>query len=142
MDARVTFKTLLLVYKILKGLSSQDFGLRYKGFNGRPDDYLILQTPVFKTAYGKRVLAYHGSRLWNALPTNVRAEDDVEKFKKSIKTLLAGTLGAVAVYWSQLESLEFPWISTVGEVLSAISIFLIGLWARDNNKSSEDIGLK
>jgi hypothetical protein len=61
---------------------------------------------------------------------------------KSIKTLLAGTLGAIAVYWSQLESPEFPWISTVGEVLSAISIFLIGLWARDNNKSSEDIGLK
>ena len=87
-DARVTFKILLLVYKILKGLCSQDFGLQYKGFNGRPDDYLILQTPVFKTAYGKRVFAYHGTRLWNALPTNVRAEDDVEKFKKSIKTLL------------------------------------------------------
>ena len=87
-EARVTFKVLLLVYKIIKGLCSQDFGLQYKGFNGRPDDYLILQTPIFKTVYGKRVFAYHGSRLWNALPMNVRAEDDVEKFKTSIKTLL------------------------------------------------------
>ena len=69
-------------------LCLQDFGLQYKGFNGRPDDYLILRTPVFKTAYGKRVFAYLGTRLWDALPTNLRAEDDVEKFKKSIKTLL------------------------------------------------------
>ena len=87
-DARITYKVLLLVYKILNGLCPQNFELQYKGFNGRPDDYLLLQTPTFKTMYGKRVFAYHGSRLWNALPVNIRAEDNFETFKKSVKTIL------------------------------------------------------
>ena len=87
-DARVTFKVLLLVYKCLYGLCPQDLGLSYRGFNGRPDDFLLLQTPNFTTSYGKRIFAYHGSRLWNALPVNIRAENDIEKFKKCTKTLL------------------------------------------------------
>ena len=87
-DARVTFKILLLVYKILNGFCPHDFGLRYKGFNGRPNDFLLLQTPTFKTKYGNRVFAYHGSRLWNALPLKVRSEDNIDKFKKDVKTIL------------------------------------------------------
>ena len=87
-EARVTFKVLLIVYKVIYGLCLQEFELRYKGFNGRPDDFLLLQTPTFNTAYGKRVFAYHGSRLWNALPTNVRAEGNIEQFKRSVKTIL------------------------------------------------------
>ena len=70
------------------GLCPQDLGLLYRGFNGRPDDLLLLQTPNFKSSYGKRIFAYHGSRLWNALPVNIRAENDIEKFKKYIKTML------------------------------------------------------
>ena len=87
-DARVTFKTLLLVFKVLHGICSKNFELRYKGFNGRPSDYLLLETPTFKTMYGKRIFAYNGSSLWNALPVDVRAEESIEKFKKSIKTIL------------------------------------------------------
>ena len=87
-EARVTFKVLLLVYKILNGLCPQNMGLQYKGFNGRSEDFLLLQTPNFKTAYGKRVFAYHASRLWNALPMKVRAEENIEVFKKSVKTIL------------------------------------------------------
>ena len=87
-DARITFKILLLVYKILNGYVGQNFGLQYKRFNGRPDDFLMLETPNFKTMYGKRVFAYNGSRLWNALPVTVRAAEDVEKYKKMVKTLL------------------------------------------------------
>ena len=86
-DARITFKILLIVYKILHGNCS-DLGLQYKSFNGRPNDYLLLETPNFKTAYGKRIFAYNGSRLWNTLPVHVRAEEDIERFKKSIKTIL------------------------------------------------------
>ena len=48
----------------------------------------MLNTPTFKTAFGKRIFAYHGSRLWNALPVNIRAEDNIDAFKKSVKTLL------------------------------------------------------
>ena len=88
-DARVTFKLLLLVNnKILNGFCPQDFGLRYKGFNGRPDDFLLLQTPTFKTMYGNRVFAYHGSRLWNALPVIIRSEGNIDNFKKAVKTIL------------------------------------------------------
>ena len=87
-DARITFKTLLLVYKVLHGICSKNFDLQYKGFNGRPNDYLLLHTPTFKTVYGKRIFAYNGSRLWNALPVDVRAEESIEKFKRSIKTIL------------------------------------------------------
>ena len=78
----------MLVYKILNGYVGQNFGLQYKRFNGRPDDFLMLETPNFKTMYGKRVFAYNGSRLWNALPVTVRAAEDVEKYKKMVKTLL------------------------------------------------------
>ena len=87
-EARITFKILLLVFKILKGQCSQNPELMYKSLNGRPEDYLLLQTPNFKTAYGKRIFAYNGTRLWNALPVTVRSEEDVYKFKKTLKTLL------------------------------------------------------
>ena len=87
-EARITFKILLLVFKILKGQCSQNMGLCYKTFNGRDDDYLLLDTPIFKTAYGKRIFAYNGARLWNALPAAIRMEEDIEKYKKSVKTIL------------------------------------------------------
>ena len=87
-EARITFKVLLLVFKILKGQCSQNLELRYKSFNGRPEDYLLLETPNFKTAYGKRIFAYNGTRLWNALPVTVRSEEGVNEYKKKIKTML------------------------------------------------------
>ena len=87
-DSRVVFKLLLLVFKMLKGLSTQNLGLRYKSFNGRSDDFLLLYTPIFKTIYGTRIFEYNGSRLWNALPTNVRSIDNVNEFKKVVKTTL------------------------------------------------------
>ena len=52
------------------------------------EDVMTLETPNFRTAYGKRVFAYHASRLWNALPVVVRSEENVEKFKTMIKTIL------------------------------------------------------
>ena len=48
----------------------------------------MLETPNYNTAYGKRIFAYSGSRLWNALPLQVRIEEDTEKYKKHIKTIL------------------------------------------------------
>ena len=87
-ESRIVFKILLLTYKTLKGQCSKNLSLRYKGFNGRSEDFLLLETPVFKTAYGKRIFEYNASRLWNALPVSVRGEEDIEKFKKQIKTIL------------------------------------------------------
>ena len=87
-ESRIVFKILLLTYKTLKGQCSKNLSLTYKGFNGRSDDFLSLETPVFKTAYGKRIFEYNASRLRNALPVSIRGEEDTETFKKHIKTIL------------------------------------------------------
>ena len=46
-----------------------------------------LETPWCKTAIGERLIAYNGTRLWNALPLELRMTD-LENFKKKLKTLL------------------------------------------------------
>ena len=43
---------------------------------------------MYETVYGRRTFDYNGSRLWNALPVHVRAEEDVERFKKFVKRIL------------------------------------------------------
>ena len=85
-EARISFKILLLVFKVVRGMCNMT--LTYKNFNGRPNDYLMLKTPNFKTKYGKRTFEYNGSRLWNALPVNIRVVEDIDLFKKLVKTLL------------------------------------------------------
>ena len=87
-EARITFKVLLIVYKVLNGLCSNNLELQYKKFNGRAEDFPLLETPNFKSSYGKRIFAYYGSRLWNALPVYVRSVQDVEMYKKNLKTIL------------------------------------------------------
>ena len=86
-DSRIVFKIIFLVYKTIRGMSSENLKLQFKSFNGRPEDFLLLHTPNFETCYGKRLFC-HGSRLWNALPVDVRTEEDLDRFKKRIKTQL------------------------------------------------------
>ena len=87
-ESRITFKILLLVHKVVRRKCPENLTLNYKTFNGRSDDLLKLEEPVFKTKYGKRLFVYNGPRLWNALPTELRMEEDTEKYKKGLKTLL------------------------------------------------------
>ena len=87
-ESRIVFKTVLLAYKVINGMCSDNLVLNFKSFNGRPSDFLMLETPVAKTKYGKRTFAYNASRLWNALPCDIRTEVSVDNFKKRIKTLL------------------------------------------------------
>ena len=87
-ETRVTFKILLLVHKAVRGKCPDNVRIKYKQFSGRSNDWLLLETPTYKTKYGKRLFAYNGPRLWNALPVALRSEEDTEKFKKSLKTLL------------------------------------------------------
>ena len=75
-EKRIIFKILLLVHKVVRGQCNMT--ISYKSFNGRPEDYLLLQTPCFKTNYGRRTFEYNGSRLWNALPVDMRMEENVE----------------------------------------------------------------
>jgi hypothetical protein len=87
-DSRIVFKIILLVFKVIRGLCSDNIKLTFKPFNGRESDFLKLNTPTFKTRYGKRIFEYNGSRLWNALPYEMRVVEDIEIFKKNLKTLL------------------------------------------------------
>ena len=87
-DTRITFKIILIVFKLIHRLCAENITLDYKAFNGRPTDFLMLNTPNFKTKYGKRMFVYNGTRLCNALPVELRMEEDVEQFKKRLKTLL------------------------------------------------------
>ena len=87
-ETSILFKVILLVFKVVRGLCSENMTLKFKAFNGRPSDLLLLETPNFNTKFGKRLFEYNGTRLWNALPCNVRNEEDIEVFKKKVKTLL------------------------------------------------------
>ena len=66
------------------GQCSKNLKVRFKNNSDRP----ILETDGFKTKYGRRTFSYTGPKLWNALPQNVRAEDNIETFKKLVKTIL------------------------------------------------------
>ena len=48
----------------------------------------MLETKHVNSRYGQRTFDYVGPRLWNALPVNIRSEEDGEKFKSMVKTLL------------------------------------------------------
>ena len=87
-DSRIIFKMLLLVHKIIRGKCSKNIILTYKRFNCRPNDYLILETPHYKTKYGRRTFGYNAPRWWNVLPLYMRKEEDTDVYKKQLKTIL------------------------------------------------------
>jgi hypothetical protein len=87
-ESRIIFKLLLLVHKIVRGKCSKNLKITYKGHNCRPDDFLQLESRNAKTKYGKRSFDYAAPRLWNALTKEMRMEEDVDQFKKQVKTLL------------------------------------------------------
>ena len=59
--------------------------------------------------------------------------------KKSWKTTIAGLLAAVGAALSQSDDAT---LKSIGGVLAPIGAFLTGVFARDNNVSSEQAGAK
>ena len=86
-ESRITFKVLFIVEKATRNEGPVTINLNYNQWSCRSINDLKLETPWCKTAIGERLIAYHGTRLWNALPLDLRTED-MEKFKKKLKTLL------------------------------------------------------
>ena len=86
-EVRVVYKVLLLVFKVLNGQCSS-VKLTHKNTNLRNGSTMFLETPNFKTKYGKRIFEYSGSRYWNALPMEIKTTENIDKFKKLLKTLL------------------------------------------------------
>ena len=59
---------------------------------------------------------------------------------KSWKTTLCGAVGALGAYL--VTTTDPSWLPTVGKLLSGLSVAGIGFFARDNDKSSEDVNAK
>ena len=89
-EERIVFKVLLLVFKCLNGLCSNNLEtlLRKLPNQCRSQNLSLLETRWVNTKYGKRTFSYAGPKLWNMLPANVQSLKDVERFKKDIKTIL------------------------------------------------------
>ena len=89
-EERIVFKVLLLVFKCLNGLCSNNLEtlLRKLPNQCRSQNMSLLETRWANTKYGKRTFSYAGPKLWNMLPANVQSLKDVERFKKDIKTIL------------------------------------------------------
>ena len=89
-ESRIVFKVVLIVHKCVWNKCSKNLQekIRYKQFNCRTSDYLLLHAPNVKTKHGKRSFEFVGPRLWNALPLHIRSEEKTELFKTMVKTML------------------------------------------------------
>ena len=85
-EVRIVYKVILIVFKVLNGQCSS-VNLTRKNTNLRNGTTMFLETPNFKTKYGKRIFEYSGSRYWNALLMEIKTIDNIDKFKKLLKTL-------------------------------------------------------
>ena len=55
----------------------------------RSSNVLLLKVPRFKNkTLGARTFAYTTASLWNSLPLEIRAIDNIDSFKSSLKTHL------------------------------------------------------
>ena len=70
------FKILLLVFKVGNDICSENIKLQFKHSMGRAADDFLLETPHYKTKFGRRIFDFNGSRLWSSLPNYLRAEKD------------------------------------------------------------------
>ena len=89
-ENRILFKIILLTHKSIWGKCSTNLVqlLSYKSYTRSTSDFLLFDTPVALTKYGKRTFSFAAPRLWNVLPYKLRYEEDTVIFKKQLKTLL------------------------------------------------------
>ena len=88
---RVWFKIMLLTFKCLTGKAPvylRDMVERYMPPRAlRSSNSLLLKVPRFKNkTLGARTFAYAAASLWNSLPLEIRAIDNIDSFKSSLKT--------------------------------------------------------
>ena len=69
-ESRVVYKILMIVFKIFHGKCTT-LKLHFKISNLRSGSSYQLETPNFKTKYGKRKFEKSGSRYWNVLPEKI-----------------------------------------------------------------------
>ena len=91
---RIEFKTLLIVFKGLHGkaptyIQEMITPSKSKRYSIRSNEERVLKVPKFKhDTFGKRVFAVYGPLAWNCLPKEIRLCDEIEAFKRNLKTHL------------------------------------------------------
>ena len=90
---RITFKALCLTHKCIHGNAPQYLCEKLKAHNTnrvlRSTNQNLLQIPKARyKSKGERRFALQGPRLWNALPTSIRLEENHLAFRRKIKTHL------------------------------------------------------
>uniref|UniRef100_A0A669DS15 Reverse transcriptase domain-containing protein n=1 Tax=Oreochromis niloticus TaxID=8128 RepID=A0A669DS15_ORENI len=90
---RIDFKVLLLVFKCLNGLGPSylsDLLLPYEPSRTlRSSGTGLLIVPKVRThTHGEAAFQWYGPRLWNSLPEELRAAENVHVFKNRLKTHL------------------------------------------------------
>ena len=88
---RPRFKILVLTFNALRGTGPRylrELVARYQPVRSlRSEAKNLLKVPVSRTrSYGSRTFAAAAAALWNELPDRLRDADDVEHFKRDLKT--------------------------------------------------------
>ena len=92
-SARISFKVLLIMFKILKGDSPAYLQNLVRPYvpvrNLRSSTQNLFSQPRIRTkTYGERAFSWLGPSLWNALPEDVRNSPSINSFKRKLKTHL------------------------------------------------------
>ena len=91
---QIEFKTLLIVFKGLHGkaptyIQEMITPSKSKRYSIRSNEERVLKVPKFKhDTFGKRAFAVYGPLAWNCLPKEIRLCDEIEAFKRNLKTHL------------------------------------------------------
>ena len=89
---RVEFKTLLIVFKGLHDkapthIQEMITPSKSKRYSVRSNEECVLKVPKFKhDTFGERAFAVYGPLAWNYLPKEIRLCDEIEAFKRNLKT--------------------------------------------------------
>jgi len=79
-------KILVISHKCMAGCAPQTLNNMFQLSRG--DRRCLVKETRVQNVFGERAFSHLGPKLWNLLPQTIRAEPDVEKFKKSLKTYL------------------------------------------------------
>ena len=90
---RIDFKVLLIAFKSLNGLGLSyltDLLLPHEpSWSPRSSGTALVIIPIVNTrTHGEAAFQHYAPRLWTSLPENLRAEENVDIFERSLKTHL------------------------------------------------------
>ena len=90
-SSRIDFNIALLTYKCLNGLAPQYLADLLVPYNCsrqlRSSNKSLLKVPTTKTkTFGSRAFTYAAPTVWNELPENIKKSNNVESFKKMLKS--------------------------------------------------------